>query len=113
MLQEYSRRGRPGDHLSAEVIHVLTRAITTGQNSYRLHWDAPTGHWLLDNTMTEVDLTPRLETPSKPHALRLDKVSSRAYIVACESSMYAFKGLGNNTRQHFESFFRFVLFRFI
>ena len=88
LLQEYTRRGRPGDHLPAELVHCFAKAVLGGQDSFRLTRCG--GRWILDNGLAEQDVTPHLESPFKAtYVLRMEKANSRAYIVDLESPLSA------------------------
>ncbi|CAE7466337.1 ttn-1, partial [Symbiodinium sp. KB8] len=86
LAQEYQRRGRPGDHLSGELIHSITQCVFQGQDSYRLTYVADNQRWILDNSMIEHDITAHLDAPyRKSYVLRVCKGSGRTYVVASDS----------------------------
>ncbi|CAE7266532.1 unnamed protein product [Symbiodinium sp. KB8] len=93
LLQQYSRRQRPGDHISADVIHSFCRAWQGGQDSFRLNKHGSA--WMLDNGHVELDISAHLDSPyHKVYCLRLEKSSGRAYVIATESSRTSVLGGG-------------------
>ena len=90
LAQEYQRRGRPGDHLSGELIHSITQCVFQGQDSYRLTYVADNQRWILDNSMIEHDITAHLDAPyRKSYVLRVCKGSGRTYVVASDRRITA------------------------
>ncbi|CAE7767922.1 unnamed protein product [Symbiodinium necroappetens] len=61
LLQEYTRRQRPGDLLTSDTIHCICTAIFSGQDSYRVTRDR--NQYFLGNSQHEIDVTSRLPDP--------------------------------------------------
>lgn len=93
-MQEYVRRGRPGDLMNAEEVYLLTRLVYSGQDCYRLEQRDTEDNsgkkvWILDNGLSELDVTDKLKPSeaNKPHVLRINPSLARAYIVATGSHL--------------------------
>lgn len=88
LLSEYIRRGRPGDHLTAQQCFQIVQLVFSGQDAYRLESrqgeGVPYNKWILDNGVSEIDITEHLQAADvsnkAEHVLRIK--DGRAVVLA-------------------------------